>query len=179
MILTAEAISRHRTSGEIVIEPFDAKQLGTVSYRFKAGKRIARICAELDTRVESVLDDQEIPSAGFLLEPGSVYLVETHEVLGSTTFAQLIFGGRSTGSAGLFIDVSANLGHVGCVTKWTLELVPVRKILLFPGQLLGQITFWRLAGEFAPYRGSYHRMVRPLPSKLWMEHSAKEVDGEQ
>src|ERR1017187_15329 len=161
MMLTGEAINRHRTSGEIIIEPFEPKQLGTVSYRFKAGNTVARISTEVDTWEETVLDYREIPSTGVLLEPGSVYLVNTYELLGSTAFAQLIFGGLSTGSAGLFIDVSANLGHVGCVTNWTLELVPVRKILLFPGQLLGQITFWQLAGEFAPYCGQYHRMARP------------------
>jgi dCTP deaminase len=179
MILTREAINKYRTSGEIIIEPFDPEQLGTVSYRFRAGNIIARICTELDTKEESVLDYQAIPSTGYLLEPGSFYLIPTHELLGSTVFAQLIFGGRSTGSAGLFIDVSASLGHVGCVTHWTLELVPVRKLLLFPGQLLGQITFWRLAGEYAPYRGPYHQKVLPLPSIQWMEHSAKEVEPKQ
>lgn len=139
------------------------------AYEFCAGTTISRISRELDARIRSELEYEEVPQSGYLLEPGSVYLLETHELMGSTAFAQLIFGTRATGSSGLFIDVSANLGHVGCVTKWTLELVPVRKMLIFPMQRLGQITFWHLAGDPVLYRGLYSHMQRPLESKSYLD----------
>lgn len=169
MILTSRAIAAHRESGEIVIEPFDARLLGTVSYEFHAGSEIARVSGPLDARIRTDPDFEEVPESGYLLEPRHFYLLSTHELLGSTTFAQRIFGTRAIGSSGLFIDVSADLGHVGCITHWTLELVPTLPILLFPGQRIGQITFWTTAGTDSPYSGYYQAMERPLPSQLWKE----------
>jgi dCTP deaminase len=169
LILTAKAIEMHRSAGEIVIEPFDRSHLGTVSYEFHAGSEIAPVEGPLDSRTKQNLVYQTLPADGFLLEPDRLYLLSTLELMGSSTFAQRIFGTRATGSTGLFIDVSADLGHVGCVTHWTLELVSVRRLLLFPGQTIGQITFWSLSGASVPYRGHFHGMVRPLPSKAWMD----------
>lgn len=169
MILTSRAIQMHRDAGEIVLEPFDPQLLGTVSYEFHAGDEIARVDGPLCSRQKTELTYEPVPDSGYLLEPNRLYLLSTLELMGSSVFAQRIFGTRGTGSCGLFIDVSADLGHVGCITRWTLELVSVVPMLLFPRQRIGQITFWTLSGVSAPYQGPYNAMNRPLPSKSWMD----------
>jgi dCTP deaminase len=170
MILTASAIDLHRQKSDIVIEPYNSEFLGTVSYKFHTGSEIAMVNTyELDSRAEGNLTHINIPENGMTIQPGNVYLLSTTEVMGSTVFAQQIFGLRSTGSLGLFINVSANLGHVGCITRWTLELIATKPVRIYPGQAIGQIIFWSVVGDWNPYRGEYCYMTVPLPSHLWRE----------
>jgi len=169
MILTAPEIEFYVKRGEIIIEPFDRNLLGTVSYHFRAGKEIGILDTPLDDRIRTDPTYETISSSGFVLLPGRVYLLSTLEVMGSTIFAQQIFGTLTTGNKGLFIDVSANLGHVGSVTRWTLELVATYPIKIHSGQRIGQIIFWGLQGGYWSYDGSYQDMTRPLPSQIWKE----------
>jgi dCTP deaminase len=89
--------------------------------------------------------------------------------MGSFEFAQQIFGLISIGALGLFIHVSADLGNVGCITQWTLEITTDRPVKIYPEQFIGQIVFWKLLGERKQYQGIFHQMPQSLPSKHWKE----------
>ncbi|HAN49483.1 MAG TPA: hypothetical protein DCQ08_00290 [Amoebophilaceae bacterium] len=54
------------------------------------------------------------------------------EKLGATHFAQMIFGLKQTAALGIYLDISANLGHVGAVTHWTLEITVVQPVIIYP-----------------------------------------------
>jgi deoxycytidine triphosphate deaminase len=169
MIITASEINRNIKSGEIVIEPYSRAQLGTVSYKFKIGNKIAAIKHSLDSKELIELVFEEIPQNGYLLEPNILYLAQTYEVMGSSCFAQQIFAVRDIGSAGIFIHISADLGHSGAITQWTLEITTDHYVYIYPYQFIGQIIFWKLDGEVSVYQGEYNNMSQSLPSKYWKE----------
>jgi len=169
MIITAPEISKNIKSGKIVIEPYSRSQVGTISYKFKIGDKIAAIKHSLDSRKSIDLIFEKIPQDGYLLEPNTLYLAQTHEVMGSNHFAQQIFALRDVGSAGIFIHVSADLGHSGAITQWTLEITTDHYVYIYPHQFIGQIIFWKLDGEVSSYHGEYNNMPHSLPSKYWKE----------
>jgi deoxycytidine triphosphate deaminase len=91
MILTADEIYQHVASGKIVLKPFVASQLGTISYKFRLGNKISAIRNLLDSKTPTPLNFEVIPHVGYVLEPGILYLVQTYEIMGSYDFAQQIF----------------------------------------------------------------------------------------
>ena len=169
MILTADEIDKHVLSGEIVLSPYIPSQLGTISYKFRLGNKISAITNMLDSKNTTDLNFEEIPKNGYVLAPNTLYLVQTYEVMGAYHFAQQIFAIRDVGSAGIFIHVSADLGHSGAITQWTLEITTDHFITIYPQQFIGQIIFWKLKGCIAHYNGEYQRMPHSLPSKHWKE----------
>jgi len=169
MILTASEIDKNIHEGNIVISPYDTANLGTISYRFKINNQISPITTEIDSKQAINLQFEEIKPSGYILEPGVLYLAQTHEVMGAHYFAQQIFATRDVGSAGIFINVSADLGHSGAITQWTLEITTDHRIRIYPYQTIGQIIFWQLDGTQIMYRGDYNQMPHSLPSKQWKE----------
>lgn len=169
MILTADEIKQQVAAGKIILKPFVVSQLGTISYKFRLGDKINPIKNLLDSKKSTNLEFEEIPQSGYVLEPGTLYLVQTHEIMGAYDFAQQIFAIRDVGSAGIFIHVSADLGHSGAITQWTLEITTDHYITVYPQQFIGQIIFWKLEGSRSLYEGEYQDMSQSLPSKYWRE----------
>jgi len=169
MILTAYAIQAARTMGELTIQPFTADNLGTISYKFSLGNYIVVLDQMQDSKRRSKGKLCKIPSTGMLLHPNTLYLASTYEKLGSTHFAQMIFGLKQTAALGIYLDISANLGHVGAVTHWTLELTVVQPVIIYPKLRIGQIVFWCVHGAYDRYQGSYNQQVLPVKSLLWLE----------
>lgn len=82
-----------------------------------------------------------------------------------------LIGRSSTGRLGLFLQVSADLGHTGSVHKWTLELVTAKPFRVYPGMITGQISFWLNYGDASLYEGGYSAYSCPQISKM-----EKEID---
>ncbi|WP_428510415.1 dCTP deaminase [Roseateles sp.] len=165
MILTGQEIRRQVESGRITIDPFRLDQLNPNSYNYRLG---ATLLAPVDRPDDPGCYDYVehlIPEGGYELAPGKTYLGHTVEVLGSDEFAMSLIGRSSIGRLGLFLQVSANLGHIGSCHAWTLELVAARPIILYPGMRIGQISFWTASGEADLYRHGYSRFNRPQCSK--------------
>ena len=77
-----------------------------------------------------------------------------------------LIGRSSTGRLGLFLQVSADLGHTGSVHNWTLEIVAAKAIVIYPGMIVGQISFWENLGDVSPYCLGYSVYSLPEISKL-------------
>ena len=162
MILSGPEIARRVRSGEIIIEPYAEAQLNPNSYNYRLGTQIA--CIEPDVSLgdydrEPNLED--IPSEGFLLQPRRLYLATTLESIGSKVFVTSLIGRSSIGRLGLFVQLTADLGHLGDAHCWTLELTCVQPIRVYSAMLLGQISFWRPFGELELYDGPYSRHSVP------------------
>lgn len=163
MILTGSAIRHAIEAGEITFEPFNDGAVNPNSINYRLGPDIQEV-------VQSGVDEtKSIPlpleDGRFLLRKGKFYLGHTLEIIGSDKYVTSLIGRSSTGRLGLFVQVSANLGHMGAIHKWTLELVPVIDIYLYPGQLLGQVSFWTSYGDPLPYEGWFGQHNTPMPSK--------------
>jgi dCTP deaminase len=170
MILTGREIEKQVGAGRIHIQPFEPEQVRPNSYDFRLGGRI--VCYrnyELDARRDNPTVEIEIPDEGLELTPGRIYLAHTEEIMGSDTFVPTIRAKSSTARLGLFVHVTADLIDIGSINQWTLQLVPVQPIRVYPRMLIGQVTFWTVEGDIELYTGKYQHSRGPQPSKSWMD----------
>jgi dCTP deaminase len=167
MILTGLKIKEERDCGAIVIEPFLDSQINPNSYNYRLGPTIKVFRAFDDNK--SVFEEIDIPDEGYILEPGVMYLANTLEVIGSDKYAMSLVGRSSMGRYGLFLQVSANLGHTTSKHKWTLEIVAALAIKLYPGMIIGQVSFWVNYGNITPYSGRYGFISHPQESFVQLE----------
>jgi len=157
MILTGDQIRKELKRGKIKIDPFNANQVNPNSYNYRLGKKL--IDVERDKKIV-------IPEEGFVIRPHTPYLGSTKEQLGSDTYAMSLIGRSSMGRLGLFLQISADLGHTGSSHCWTLELVATQPIRIYPNMQIGQISFWENKGRIEKYSKGYSLHSRPTKSKI-------------
>jgi dCTP deaminase len=171
MILSRSAIEAEVKAGRIDIDPFDPARLNPASYTFALGRELLEVAYEEDRdgkylfRLTPVAPDD----GGWLLEPRRLYLATTLEKIGGPYFAVRLTGRPSLGLAGLFLQVTADLGHIGPSHRWTLEIAPTIRTHLRPGQPVGQVAFWETTGDRTAYRGVFGTSDAPLGSTLHKE----------
>ena len=165
MILTGPQIESAVAEGEIIIRPFRKRQLAPNSYDFRLGDRCCIYTAAiLDAAKENETRTFTIPKRGLVLQPNRLYLVNTEETMGSENYVPIIRGRSSVGRLGVFIDITADLIDLGSINQWTLQLHVVHPVRVYPGMLIGQVTFWRTFGRRVQYDGKYRRHRSPVPS---------------
>ncbi|NEA60177.1 deoxycytidine triphosphate deaminase [Streptomyces sp. SID13666] len=152
MILTGPAIAAARTAGDLTIDPYDPARLSPNAYDWRLGHRI-RICeTDLDAAAPTAFTEITLPHSGFVLEPGILYLGHTLEHTGSERYAQLLNGDRTTGTLGIWVHVSAPLGHAGHAIRWTLEIRAAKAVRIYPGMTFGKLVFLHTYGAPASYQ---------------------------
>ncbi|NLU17480.1 dCTP deaminase [Serratia ficaria] len=161
MILTGLEIRRRRDMGEIIIEPYDDAQRNPNSFNYRLGERL-----KIPNDDESGFIEITIPDEGYKIYPHTLYLGHTYEKLGSLNCAMSLIGRSSVGRLGLFLQVSANLGHTGSAHCWTLEIVSTKPFILYPKMKIGQISFWENKGDISPYETGYTQYSTPQESKI-------------
>jgi len=152
MILTGAQIAEARANGKVWIEPFEPERCATNSYDFRLFPALCAIDGELDAARPSAAREIEIPEAGHVLRPGALYLGLTYELTGSARYAQLINGDRSLGSLGVWVHVTAPLGHMGHAIRWTLEIRAAKPVRVYPLMDFGKIVFAATRGAAQDYR---------------------------
>jgi dCTP deaminase len=170
MILTGPQIRRAVRKREIVIDPFHVSQLGPNSYDFRLGERCGVYASRvLDSKKQNAFRTFLLSSHGLLLSPKRLYLVNIAETMGSKKFVPIIRGRSSVGRLGLFIDITADLIDLGSINQWTLQLHCVQPVRIYPGMLIGQVTFWTTFGRRRQYSGKYAKLASPAPSQSYIE----------
>jgi dCTP deaminase len=152
MILTGPQIEVAHRRGELAIEPFDPKRVSPNAYDFRLDPRIRVVHGDLDAKQPVATTDYAIPPQGVILQPGVLYLGLTLERTGSRKYAQHLFGDHSTGSLGIFVHVSAPLGHAGHDHCWTLEIKVVKPVIVYPGMTFGKLVFLDQLGDGGDYK---------------------------
>lgn len=74
---------------------------------------------------------------------------------------------------GLFVHVTADLIDLGSFGQLTLQLHAVQPVRIYPGMLIGQVTFWEATGERVLYDGKYQHSRGPQPSKAHLDIEAR------
>lgn len=164
MILSGLKIEEEINKGNIIIEPFDGSLLNPNSYNYRLGDEILEITADvIDPNIKTAYKTIKLTKKGYLLKPNHLYLGSTVEKIGSNKYVTQLIGRSSTGRLGLFLQVTAPLGHVGCNHCWTLELKVVQPLRVYPNMRIGQVTFWKLFGEktITYDTGKYNDYVKP------------------
>ncbi|MER8197637.1 deoxycytidine deaminase [Streptomyces microflavus] len=162
MILTGPAIHEAVTAGAITIDPFEPGLLNPNSYNYRLGDRLEELISRpadpvLPARTRAIA----LTGDGFELQPGTVYLGTTVETIGSNDFVTSLIGRSSLGRLGCFLQISADLGQLGAVHRWTLEITVVQPLRIYPGMRVGQVSFWQPSGDRAPYHGHYGTLSVP------------------
>lgn len=170
MILTGSEIARQRELGQIVLNPFDPARINPNSYNFALGSQLKMYAdTVLDVRRENRAVTVDIPAEGYLLQPDRIYLGHTEEVIGSTGFVPIIRARSGIARLGLFVHVTADLIDIGSISQLTLQLHAVQPVRVYPGLVIGQVTFWTVLGEIDPYQGKYQGTRGPQESLIHLD----------
>lgn len=174
MILTGSSISEAVESGDIFLQPFDRSMVNPNSYNYRLGSTLR--CFEGYEGDKSLFKTIVIPDEGYVLDPHQMYLGNTLEVIGSKKYAMSLIGRSSLGRLGLFLQISANLGHTTSCHQWTLEIVAVHPIRLYAGMKIGQVSFWNNCGHLIPSEFTYATYNEPQQSVYsWRHHDSNRL----
>lgn len=146
MILTDKTINDEISEGNIVIEPFIPENIGTNSYDLTLSNTLVLYTESvLDTKKKNLSVPVIIPPEGIILQPGIVYLGSTVEYTETLRHVPVLMGKSSLARLGLFIHVCAGFGDVGFRGHWTLELIAVQRIKIYPGMKIAQIVYHEIS----------------------------------
>ena len=165
MLLSDKRILEEKDRGNIVIDPFDARQLGTNSYDCRLGEWYFQ-----PTKFMEVVDftDQEQARsfwgepirahASIVVKPGTTILAHTQEVIGGRNGVTTQMHARSSiGRSGLSVCKCAGVGDVGYIARWTMEISnhTTCTIVLPVGLRICQIKFDYVGETLKEYEGKY------------------------
>lgn len=178
MILTGPEIARAVAAGDIHIDDFDPARLEPNSYGFRLAPQLLVYGREtLDSRSAPDCRSIALDQGGYVLEPGRFYLGSTMEAMGSPKYAATLYACRSVSTLGVWIQFSAPLGHSGAVFPWTLEMTVANPVRLYPGMLVGKLSFWAMQGEPLLYDGKYTGSTSVVASRLSQDHVPAATTG--
>ncbi len=186
MLLSDKRIVEELKSGNIIIEPFDQRQLGTNSYDCRLGEWYFKG----DLNVESMhLDSpeeichywgqpQQARDGVLAISPGMTILTHTQEIIGGHNGYLAKMHSRSTvARSGLSVCRCAGIGDVGYISRWTMEICNhTQTVVLVPvGFRICQFTFEYVGETLNEYQGKYglanHRWepedMLPKPQLDW------------
>lgn len=174
MILSDTQILKEIKEGNIVIKPFNKKNLGSNSYDVHLGKYLAIYeDRELDAKKHNKIKYIEIPKEGIMLHPGVLYLGVTEEYTETHNHVPFVEGKSSTGRLGISIHATAGKGDVGFSNTWTLEIQVVQPTRIYAGMPIGQIIYFDVDGEvktkYMQKKGAKYteRTIKPIESMMW------------
>ena len=171
MILSGLEISREIELGNILIEPYDPKRLNPNSYNLTLHDELLVYDEEvLDMKVPNSYHKVKIPSSGYLLKPGKVYLGRTFELTETKSFVPMLEGRSSVGRLGLSIHITAGFGDVGFRGYWILELHCIEPIRIYPFVEICQIYYHTIKGSYVNYQSSkYQNNTGIQPSMMYLD----------
>ncbi|MFD7644663.1 deoxycytidine deaminase [Kitasatospora sp. NPDC059795] len=164
MILTGPAIRQAVKAGDLTIDPYLPEHTNPNSHGYRLGGTLKVFTrTPVDPRTSPPTRTITIPERGYRLRPGRTYLGSTVERIGSDRFVTSLIGRSSVGRLGLFTQIAADLAQLGAVHQWTLEIVVTQPLKVYPGMVIGQVSFWDPVGERMPYSGYYGTLSDPSP----------------
>jgi dCTP deaminase len=170
MILTGKEIIKRRKAGDIVIDPFDEKKVNPNSYNLSLhNELLCYIDKYLDMKKDNAMYKVTIPEDGHTLYPNKLYLARTKEYTETYNLVPVLNGRSSIGRLGITIHVTAGYGDIGFCGHWTLEIMVINPIRVYPDTEICQIYYNTVVGEQTQYAGKYQGSRDIIQSKLYKE----------
>jgi dCTP deaminase len=166
VLLSDKRILEELEQGNIVIEPFERRQLGTNSYDVRLGDWFFLPNHNMVT--VNFTDEQD--ARAFWGEPhhaengmiairsGDTILAHTLEVVGgSNGFTTSMRARSSIGRSCLSVCKCAGVGDVGFISRWTMEITnhSHAMVQLPVGLRVAQILFYEVGETLHEYKGKY------------------------
>lgn len=172
-MLSGEEILKEIEAGNIIITPFDKKQINPNSYNLRLGKELVVYKEEvLDSKKQNATETIIIPEEGIVLEPNKLYLGKTIEHTETEKYIPMLNGRSSIGRLGLTIHVTAAFGDVGFKGTWTLEIFALQPIRIYPNMEICQICYYPIIGDPSiRYNGKYLGQQDVTASRLYKEYN--------
>jgi dCTP deaminase len=172
MILTGLEILKRINKGDIVIDPFDKKNINPNSYNLKLDSKLKKYLSNddfLDLKKENKMHDLKIPDNGLVLYPGTLYLGKTIEYTETYNLVPMVEGRSSLGRLGIFVHVTAGFGDIGFCGQWTLEISVIKPIKIYSKIECCQIYYNTIYGDIINYNGKYQKAKEIQGSKIYQE----------
>ena len=170
MILSGIEIEK-RLGKDIIIDPFDKKQLNPNSYNLKLHNKLLVYEDEVfDMKKPLNTKKVIIPKEGLILKPNKLYLGRTEEYTKTKSLVPMLEGRSSVGRLGLFVHITAGFGDVGFEGYWTLEIFCVQPVKVYPGVEICQIYYHSLNGDYETYvSNKYQKNKNIQPSMIYKD----------
>ncbi len=170
MILSGIEIEK-RLGKDIIIDPFDKKQLNPNSYNLKLHNKLLVYEDEVfDMKKPLNTKKVIIPKEGLILKPNKLYLGRTEEYTKTKNLVPMLEGRSSVGRLGLFVHITAGFGDVGFEGYWTLEIFCVQPVKVYPGVEICQIYYHSLNGDYETYVSNKYQKNKSIqPSMIYKD----------
>lgn len=207
-ILTGSAIRSEVASGAIKITPFDAARINPASYDLTLGSRVAvyrdvvhadfaapnanfapgcnvtarnSLSGYIDAAKKNEVAEYEMDERGLLLRPGIGYLMHTSERITTDRYVPIIDGKSSIGRLFAYCHVTAGYGDPGFDGQYTLEVVVIHPLRVYPGMRFCQMRFHTMVGDPVLYQSAGHYKGAlaegPIPSQSYRMFEEADADS--
>lgn len=176
MLLSDHRIRQAMEAGNIVIEPFEARQLGTNSYDVRLGdwyfepNRNMQTVSFLSEEQTRKFWGEPIRANGIIaVRPGDTILAHTMEVVGGRNgFTTSMRARSSIGRSCMSVCKCAGVGDVGYIARWTMEITnhSHATIELPVGLRVAQILFYEVGETDKHYEGKYGQSADWSPYEM-------------
>lgn len=177
-MLSGLEIQRLQTTGDIIISPFNPKQINPNSYNVRLDNTLLQYDNPvLDMKQPNPFTEITIPEDGFVLQPGILYLGSTVELVQCSPNYQTaekaytfgVSGRSSIGRLGIYVHATAGFGDAGFSGRVTLELSCIQPVRIYPWVEIAQIYFYPIEGEVTGYHGKYQDNNSAQPSMMYKD----------
>ncbi|MCL2468914.1 MAG: dCTP deaminase [Alphaproteobacteria bacterium] len=170
MILTGKEIIKQWELGKIDLRPFHPERATTNSYDLALGNRFVQYTsAFIDPKLPPKYREIIADNSGVVMKKCDFLVGHTAEIVGSDHFVPIIHARSSIARLGLFVHVTADLVDLGMHGNLSFQLYATLPIKLYPGMLIGQVSFWVPHGEIELYKGKYQGAGGPRSSEVYRD----------
>jgi dCTP deaminase len=166
MLLSDKRITEEIEKGNIVIEPFEPRQLGTNSYDVRLGPyffipnhNMVTVNFTEEEDAAAFWQGPYYAEDGYIrIRPGDTILAHTEEVVGGRNGYTTSMRARSSiGRSCLSVCKCAGVGDVGYISKWTMEITNhSHAMAILPvGLRVAQLLFYEVGETLHEYAGKY------------------------
>jgi deoxycytidine triphosphate deaminase len=152
-------LPRHAFREFPLLNPFDSDDIESTWELHQAisAEEFTKNNTRNNIKLEGIKNEDKI----IVLQPHEMILVHTQEFIGGRNIVSTMISGRSSvGRSMIEICNDANLGHIGFINRWTLEIKNKSDELAIPlvvGQRYAQISFVETEPSAQSYQGEYQK----------------------
>jgi dCTP deaminase len=173
LLLSDKRIIEEIEMGNITIDPFDERQLGTNSYDCRLGEWFFQPTKFSETidftneeQARAFWGQPQQAEEAIVVKPGTTILAHTQEVVGARNGITTTMHARSSiGRSSLSVCKCAGAGDVGYISRWTMEISnhSTCSIHIPLGIRICQIKFDFVGETLKEYQGKYGQEAEWTP----------------